>query len=341
MLEALQHPPCVVQFSGGRDSSAILAVAVGLARRAGLPLPVPQTIIFPGGGESREDDWQLLVIRHLGLTDWVRVDAGEDADLLGPAAQEVLLRHGVIWSPVLATRWHHMALAAGGSLVSGEGGDEVLGPRRPTRVSTLLRTRSWRVGARMVRGTLADIAPRPVRVGRWKRRFASGLGLEWLCPDVREDYLLRSAEQWSAEPFAWPHAVQWVTSCRHASLGKATTAALAAEAGAGFCAPFLDPRFLGSLPGAFGPLGPPGRTAAMQALFGSLLPPEVISRTTKAVFTVPAWGPRARDFVSAWDGKGLDATLVDADALRRHWARPRPSAMTFCLLHAAWLAGQS
>jgi asparagine synthase (glutamine-hydrolysing) len=329
-----------VQFSGGRDSSAVLAVAADLARRHGLPLPVPQTIVFAGEKEAREDGWQELAVRHLGLTDWVRQDAGEDADLLGPAAETVLLRHGVIWSPVLATRLRHMEAAAGGSLVSGEGGDEVLGPRRPANLSALLQARGVRAAARSAERSAHDLAPKGLRVERWKRRLASNLGLEWLHPDVREEFLLRSAEQWSSEPLGWPRAVQWITSCRHVSLGLANMKALAAEAGATFYAPFLDPRFVGALAGAFGPLGPPGRTAAMRALFGQLLPEELVSRRTKAVFTLPAWGPRTREFVSGWDGAGVDRSLVDVDALRRHWAGPRPSAMTFCLLHAAWLASQ-
>ncbi|HLF44659.1 MAG TPA: hypothetical protein VJA46_14195, partial [Acidimicrobiia bacterium] len=32
LLPALESPPCFVEFSGGRDSSALLAVAVDVAR---------------------------------------------------------------------------------------------------------------------------------------------------------------------------------------------------------------------------------------------------------------------------------------------------------------------
>jgi hypothetical protein len=37
---ALERPPCVIGFSGGRDSSSLLALATHLARREGLPMPV-------------------------------------------------------------------------------------------------------------------------------------------------------------------------------------------------------------------------------------------------------------------------------------------------------------
>jgi asparagine synthase (glutamine-hydrolysing) len=46
MLPALRRSPCFVSFSGGRDSSAVLAVAVEVARRHGLPEPVPATMRF-------------------------------------------------------------------------------------------------------------------------------------------------------------------------------------------------------------------------------------------------------------------------------------------------------
>ncbi len=43
---ALERAPCLVSFSGGRDSSAVLAVATRVARRHGLPPPVPATNRF-------------------------------------------------------------------------------------------------------------------------------------------------------------------------------------------------------------------------------------------------------------------------------------------------------
>lgn len=337
-LRCLARPPCVVLFSGGRDSSALLALATFVARREGLPLPVPLTHLFPGQPEAEEHHWQELVVRHLGLSDWARLDAGEDADLLGPAAQGVLRRHGVIWSPLLATRSGAMALAAGGSLLSGEGGDEVFGTYRSTALLNLVSARRPRQAARLVKAALADLSPRPVRAQRWRSHFARALGLGWLRPEVREGFLARLAGQWSTQPFAWGKAVEWVASCRHVGLALANMAGLAAEVGADFQAPFLEPEFVEALPGAFGPLGPAGRTAAMRSLFSGLLPDELLARSTKAVFTLPAWGPRTEEFVAHWDGSGLDEDLVDVEALRRHWAEERPNAMSFGLLQQAWLS---
>ena len=66
LTEALQRTPCLLSFSGGRDSSALLAAAVAVARREGLDLPVPATLVFPQSEDSNEDEWQALVLRHLG-----------------------------------------------------------------------------------------------------------------------------------------------------------------------------------------------------------------------------------------------------------------------------------
>src|SRR5687768_13200402 len=43
LVPALSRTPCLVAFSGGRDSSAMLAMAVHVARRHGLEHPVPIT----------------------------------------------------------------------------------------------------------------------------------------------------------------------------------------------------------------------------------------------------------------------------------------------------------
>src|SRR4051794_37184324 len=67
LLEALNHPPCHVLFSGGKDSSVVLAGALALARRHGLPLPIAFTTRYAAHPRTREDEWQERVIRHLGV----------------------------------------------------------------------------------------------------------------------------------------------------------------------------------------------------------------------------------------------------------------------------------
>jgi asparagine synthetase B (glutamine-hydrolysing) len=57
LVRSLQRPPCLVAFSGGRDSAGVLAAASHAARRHGLPLPIPATYRFPGAAEVDESEW--------------------------------------------------------------------------------------------------------------------------------------------------------------------------------------------------------------------------------------------------------------------------------------------
>lgn len=100
-LEALLRPalaraPCVIGFSGGRDSSALLAVAVALARREGWPEPVPVTLEYDSE-RTFERPWQEMVIAHVRVDEWVRLKLSDELDFVGPVAAEGLRRHGVLF----------------------------------------------------------------------------------------------------------------------------------------------------------------------------------------------------------------------------------------------------
>ncbi|MFL5910985.1 MAG: asparagine synthase-related protein, partial [Gaiellaceae bacterium] len=84
LLPALARPPCGVAFSGGRDSSALLAAAVRAARRAGLEEPVAVTLRFPGRARAEESRWQELVARAVGLERWEILEIGDELDFVGP-----------------------------------------------------------------------------------------------------------------------------------------------------------------------------------------------------------------------------------------------------------------
>src|SRR4051794_21602991 len=71
VARALQRPPCYLAFSGGRDSSLLLAVAVHVARERGLELPIALTARYPGHPDTVETKWQDMVARHVRLDDWV------------------------------------------------------------------------------------------------------------------------------------------------------------------------------------------------------------------------------------------------------------------------------
>ena len=146
---SLVNGPCYVTFSGGRDSSAVLAAATALARREGHPLPVPVTRVYPDLPDTDESEWQRAVVDHLGLTEWVRLELRDgESDLLGRAARDALGSRGALWPPALQTHGVMFEQLRGGSLLTGEGGDAVLGARRITPLSDPLcvvgaPTRRW------------------------------------------------------------------------------------------------------------------------------------------------------------------------------------------------------
>ncbi|MEX1133482.1 MAG: asparagine synthase-related protein [Acidimicrobiia bacterium] len=333
----LESPPCFVEFSGGRDSSALLAVAVNVARRHGLALPVPITRIFPDVPESREDDWQEEVVRHLGLSEWHRIEYTDEFDLLGPTAMRSLRQHGLIWPATIHTRALVWEAAGGGTVVSGEGGDEVFGRRRISPLAGLL-AKNVHPRKRAVAMTLEAFAPRPIRrslIGRDLRQHEDRL---WLREDAQREFRSKLIEDRLTEPLWWDHATRRHRHRRADWLGIHNLRLSAAMIGVSYLAPFHDVVFLDALANRGGRLGFPGRSAAMRDLFGELLPRKVLERESKAEFTRTFVCRESRSFMVNWNGDGLENDLVDAEALKREWEGERPHAGTLPLLQAAWLA---
>jgi hypothetical protein len=121
ILPALLRPPCLLSFSGGCGSSAVLALAVELARREGLEPPVPATCRLARRTGVEETNRQERLIVRLGLTEWLRLEFDDELDVVGPAATSALRRHGSLW-PAHAHRWIPLIeWASGGSLLTGLG----------------------------------------------------------------------------------------------------------------------------------------------------------------------------------------------------------------------------
>ena len=167
---ALLRPPCGVAFSGGRDSSLVLAVATHVARRDGLPDPIPITKVFPDAPGSDETEWQELVLRHLGLSDWIRLEFTDELDLVGELAGPNLLQYGILWPPTIHADAPVIATVPNGSLLDGEGGDEVLGVEAH-RVSmlTYLLHHPWPPRRRLLRPAGQALAPTRTRMARTAR----------------------------------------------------------------------------------------------------------------------------------------------------------------------------
>jgi asparagine synthase (glutamine-hydrolysing) len=334
ILPGLRRSPCLVSFSGGRDSSAVLATAAAVARREGLPLPVPITHRFPSAAATQETEWQEQVIAHLGLDDWVRIDAAGDLDCVGPVATEVLRRHGLLWP---CNAYFHAPIfeaAAGGAVLTGVGGDEAFSPSSWARALAVLRGRA-RPGPRNLAHTAFALAPLAVKrtlIRRWLPEICP-----WLRPEARRRIETFVASEAASEPLRWRRRYRELADSGYMEVSLGSLAALAADRDVELAHPFHDPRFLAALAALSPAQRPASRSEAMTMLVGDLLPPALLNRSTKARFDEVFWTEHSRELVAAWQGEGVDPDLVDLDRLRQEWSSPTPEAHTFTLLQSVWL----
>jgi asparagine synthetase B (glutamine-hydrolysing) len=336
LVAPLSRLPCVVSFSGGRDSSLVLALAVDVARREGLPLPIPVTVRPAGDPDSEEAEWQELVVRRLGLEDWERVEIGEELDCVGPEAQRILLRHGVLWPANVHFHLPQLKRAAGGSVLTGVGGDEVFSSSGWARVRLVLRggARPEARDALRLAAALAPVALRKrIQIAR------NDVELDWLRPAAQREVVAAVAGEAAAEPVRWRQRFDWLLGLSYLEVGTRSLDALAGDFDVEMHHPFLDPAFVGTL--ASLPRGRRfiDRTEALEALFGDVLPKGLEARSSKAVFTETLWGAPSRALVAGWDGSGVDPEIVDVEALRRRW-QVDGAVGPHTLLQSIWLEAE-
>lgn len=339
ILPALEIGPCFVTFSGGRDSSGILAAATALARREGLPLPIPVTRVYPDLPDTDESSWQRLVVDHLRLKDWVRLEfRGGESDLLGDAARGSLRRHGVLYPAALHSHGAMFERLEPGSLLTGEGGDAVLGNRRGTALALVRRRR---INTEVARAAADALLPRPLQRLRTQALLKNSHQARWLQPRALAEHARRAAADIAAEPLLYPASTWFITRMRSFATIQHNHSAIAAEYGLRASDPLLDRGFLAALAPAGGRLGYPSRTMAMRALFSDVLPREALIRSTKASFNMAHTGGVTKEFARTWDGSGVDPTLVDVERLRQVWLSDQPTMTSGLLLQSAWLASRT
>jgi hypothetical protein len=310
MVRALRRPPCLVSFSGGHDSALVLAAAVRAARRECLPLPVPVTWKVQDAPRAEESAWQEAVVTALGVTEWIRLLAGDDLDFAGPVATGVLRRHGLLHP---ANAYVHAPLlreAAGGTLLTGVGGDQVLGllrrPRRP----------SW-----------------------WPGRAGQAPSFGWLRAGAARRARRGLRREHRARPAGYQSRPAWAWGRRDLELSRRSLALLGADAGADVVHPLLDPEFLMAICGSgVSPEAVGGRAALLGQVFGGCYPEAVLGARPKATFGEVFWRRHTRSLLAAWDGGGVDPSVVDRTRLRREWDRPQPDLCTAMLVQQVWLA---
>jgi asparagine synthetase B (glutamine-hydrolysing) len=320
VLPALRRPPCLVSFSGGRDSSAVLAVATRVARREGLPLPIPATNRIPGAPAADESRWQEKVIAYLGLSDWLKLSFTDELDAIGPYARRVLRRHGVVWPFNVHFHLPLLDLAVGGSLLTGIGGDELFGAVRrvPIRASSF--------------------APRPLRAAVSTRRHP--LEVPWLRAAAQRSASAALASEQASEPLRLLPRARWWLARRYMRIGIHNLGLVARDRDVSLSHPLADPSVWAATAQAGRPRGFADRGEALRRLLGGMLPEACLSRSDKASFDEAFWNRHSRAFARAWDGAGVPADVVDGDALRRHWTSSEPASQSFLLVQRAWLESE-
>ena len=321
MLPALRRGPCFVSFSGGRDSSAVLAAATSVARREGFGDPVPLTIQSAGAPHSHETEWQERVIAHLGIRDWIRIGVADELDAVGPYARRVLSNHGLLWPFNVHFHLPMLEQAAGGTLFTGIGGDEMWAA-------------SHRRRERPRRRALA-LAPRAVQ-GRVLARNRP-IDYPWLRPEAIREAKRAAGEHSASEPWTLVRRMRWYRGQPSMAIGTRALELIAADAGATIEHPLLDARLWGAVAATAPRGGFRDRETALAAVAGHALPPETVSRRTKASFDAVFFHEHSRTFVREWEGEGVPPAVVDAEALRAHWHGESPDAHSYTLLQAAWL----
>ena len=327
----MNRTPCCVAFSGGRDSSLVLAAAARAAQEEGAPPPLALTHRFPGNDRTNEDEWQELVLDHLGLEQ--RVFEAEDLDLVGGVARSELVRRGVLFPPNLHLLTPLFAAAAGGTLLIGIGGDEFLGDHRFEQLNNLLARRrrpglrdAPRIGVALLpprlRGHVLTRLERPER--------------PWLRPAALRRIRVLEARA-AAVPVRFDRAVARFARACYLDVARESFARVGADAGVTIQAPFTDPRFVSALVHAGGARGWGSRAATMLAVAGDALPERILARRSKAIFDTVFVGEASLRFADEWSGEGLDASVVDAEALRRAWRERDQPFRTATLLQLAWL----
>lgn len=302
------------------------------ARRAALP--VPATNVFPDVERSAETEWQELVVRHLRLDDWVRIEHREELDCVGPIARAILERHGLLWPFNAHFHWPLLDVARGGTLLTGIGGDELLGTSHWARAAAVLSGASA-PRFRDVPRALVAVAPYTLRRAVIRRRYPGDTRLEWLTDRANTELRRRSADDLASEPLRWSDRWARWHERRETEIGLRSLELIANDCQATIAHPLTDAAFAASVARVAARQRLHDRTSLLRAIFSRLLPAAVRERTTKAAFGPVFWGAASRSLASDATGEFDELEPVDQTALRSTWSGEAPDAHSFLLLQAA------
>lgn len=332
---ALATGRCLVSFSGGRDSSWVLASCTGVARELGLPEPVPVTLRFTGAPDAAEHVWQEQVVEHLGLRDWERIQIDDELQLVAPRTQDTLRRHGLLFPANASMMLPALERARGGVVIIGQGGAEFEFFWRWSRLADVMARRERPQLRDLQLLALAAVPPALRRA--MARRRAGVVPLPWLRPQAAGEAMRLLAAEVGGGDVRFNAALRSLLTHRCFSGTLHTMRTVAEPTGARVLIPTLEPELFMTLARLGGAWGWGDRSRMLQALAGHLLPPEVVTRPDKGRFNQVFFGEHTRAFGERWSGGGLDEELVDTELLRDMWSGDRRDWRTGLLMQQAWL----
>lgn len=336
--QRLDDGPVYVQFSGGCDSSLVLSAAVVACRRCDHDAPIPISFRYPLLPETDENDFQALVLDFLKLPQGRIESITSEFDLVGPAAQRGLRELGLVWpAPVVACADVFRSLPPG-LVLSGEGGDEVMGPRRIAgvfRAAEMLRQGRLKSTA----GNLAvALGPSALRTRAMMR--SGGMVGEWIAANEADRFVSRIGETYGSEPLLPSRYAKYYARLSSSALAFHQITAIMNWAGQQYCAPIMEHAFVVGVNDLTPASDLRNRYRVLGRHFSEHLPPEIVKRTTKRYMQAVYFNEHAREFARHWDGQ-IDDEAVDGRLLRNHWVtaeRDGVWSQTFLLLQSAWLA---
>lgn len=326
ILIALQRPPCVVTFSGGMDSTFVLAVALRVARRHGLPLPIPVSWRFPRVPRADESAVQDGLLSELGVDERLIWPITDEFDLIGPIATRLLARHGPVFPANLHLHLPIMELCRGGSVLTGWGGDQVLGAWSRQR---------WPHPRAVLRSGWSALPP-AVR-GRVRRaNSAQAADFPWLTPEAANRFagLVRSAPS-----NGWGRPDRRLAAYRRSpgdDVCSHNLAAIGTTLDVLMVSPLYEPAFLTALTAMLPRHEVLSRGDVITAISGGQMPDALSRERPKAWFGGVLRGGHSADFIRNWDGTGIDSPDLDITALQRLWSEGEVPQGTEFLVQQAW-----
>ncbi|MGD9793299.1 MAG: asparagine synthase-related protein [Acidimicrobiia bacterium] len=325
-----------VLFSGGVDSSLLLALATKVARERGLAEPTAITYRYDAPGSAIDVHYQECAIAHIRATNWAVLERGT-AELIGPDAAAAIATVGVLQPAPSHVHLAAFDLArqAGPSpvVMTGEGGDETFAAQnctipRSLAAYTLRHSRQPRQVLARYRAASRWVfdSGRPPSVTKW---------FPWLTPEGMSEVKRRRLFPARPPAFRRLTAVDRRQRRGYAVDGIAQMSRLADSRGVELVHPLLEDEFVTALTRQLPVRWFTSRSTLIGHLWPGLLPAEVLYRTSKGEFTDAYFGSACREFAARWTGDSLASPYIDNERLRASWLgdQPWPSAH---LLQVAW-----